>query len=386
MRKICVVTGTRSEYGLLYWVIKEIENHPELILQLVVTGMHLSPEFGLTVKNIEKDGFKITRKVEMLMSSDTAVGISKSMGVGIISFADLLAECKPDIMLVVGDRFEVFSAVSAAMTARIPVAHCHGGEITEGAIDESIRHAITKMSHLHFVSCNEYRNRVIQMGETPEMVFNVGGLGIENINRIDLLDKQTFEKSIQFTLDESAAIVTFHPVTLDNESAEYQFGELLSSFDEFPELKLIFTKANADADGRIINQMIDAFVQKNPERACAFVSLGQLRYLSALKHVTMVIGNSSSGLLEAPSFGIPTVNIGDRQKGRIMAASVIQCDNQKEQIIDGIKKATENSFRTFCKTVKNPYDNGNASEKIINVLRTTALESIERKKFNDLAF
>jgi GDP/UDP-N,N'-diacetylbacillosamine 2-epimerase (hydrolysing) len=386
MRKICVVTGTRSEYGLLYWIIKEVESHPELILQLVVTGMHLSPEFGLTVQNIEKDGFKITRKIEMLMSSDTAVGISKSIGVGIISFADFLAECKPDIMLVVGDRFEVFSAVSAAMTARIPVAHCHGGEITEGAIDESIRHAITKMSHLHFVSCNEYRNRVIQMGETPEMVFNVGGLGIENINRIDLLDKQTFEKSIQFTLGESAALVTFHPVTLDNESAEYQFGELLSSFDEFPELKLIFTKANADADGRIINQMIDAFVQKNPERACAFISLGQLRYLSALKHVTMVIGNSSSGLLEAPSFGIPTVNIGDRQKGRIMAESLIQCGNQREQIIGGIKKATEDSFRVFCKTVKNPYDNGNASEKIINVLKTKALESIERKKFNDLVF
>lgn len=386
MKKICVVTGTRSEYGLLFWVLKELENQPELSLQLIVTGMHLSPEFGLTVQDIEKDGFTITRKVEMLMSSDTAVGISKSMGLGMISFADVLAECKPDIMLVVGDRFEIFSAVSAAMIAKIPVAHCHGGEITEGAIDESIRHAITKMSHLHFVSCNEYRKRVIQMGEAPEMVFNVGGLGIENINKMSLLDKQAFQESIQFKLGESVAMVTFHPVTLDHDSAEYQFGELISSFDEFPDLKLIFTKANADADGRIINQMIDAFVQKNPERACAFVSLGQLRYLSALKHVSMVIGNSSSGLLEAPSFGIPTVNIGDRQKGRIMAASVIECDNQKEQIINGIRKASDDTFRVFCKTVKNPYDNGNSSEKIIDVLKQTGLESISRKKFNDLVF
>lgn len=386
MRKICVVTGTRSEYGLLYWIIKGIESNPELSLQLVVTGMHLSPEFGLTVQYIEKDGFKIRSKVEMLLSSDTAVGISKSMGLGIISFADVLAECKPDIMLVVGDRFEIFSAVSTAMIARIPVAHCHGGEITEGAIDESIRHAITKMSHLHFVSCNEYRNRVIQMGEQQEMVYNVGGLGIENINKIGLLDKQTFEESIQFILGDLAAMVTFHPVTLGNESAEYQFGELLCSFNQFPRLRLIFTKANADADGRIINKMIDNFVQNNSERACAFVSLGQLRYLSALKHVNVVIGNSSSGLLEAPSFGIPIVNIGDRQKGRIMAASVIQCDNQREQIISGIRKATDDSFRAFCKSVKNPYDNGNASEKIITVLKTTELESLSRKKFNDLAF
>jgi GDP/UDP-N,N'-diacetylbacillosamine 2-epimerase (hydrolysing) len=386
MRKICVVTGTRSEYGLLYWIIKEIESRPELSLQLVVTGMHLSPEFGLTIQNIEKDGFKIRGKVEMLLSSDTAVGISKSMGLGMISFADVLAECKPDIMLVVGDRFEIFSAVSTAMIARIPVAHCHGGEITEGAIDESIRHAITKMSHLHFVSCNEYRNRVIQMGEQPEMVYNVGGLGLENINKIVLLDKQTFEESIQFILGDLAAMVTFHPVTLDNESAEYQFGELLYSFSQFPRLRLIFTKANADADGRIINKMIDNFVQNNSERACAFVSLGQLRYLSALKHVNVVIGNSSSGLLEAPSFGIPTVNIGDRQKGRIIAASVIQCDNQREQIISGIRKATDDSFRAFCKSVKNPYDNGNASEKIITVLKTIELESLSRKKFNNLAF
>ena len=277
-----MVTGTRSEYGLLYWIIKEIESCPELSLQLVVTGMHLSPEFGLTIQNIEKDGFNIRSKVEMLLSSDTAVGISKSIGLGMISFADVLSKCKPDIMLVVGDRFEIFSAVSTAMIARIPVAHCHGGEITEGAIDESIRHAITKMSHLHFVSCNEYRNRVIQMGEQPEMVYNVGGLGLENINKIVLLDKQTFEESIQFILGDLAAMVTFHPVTLDNESAEYQFEELLCSLNQFPRLRLIFTKANADADGRIINKMIDNFVQNNSERACAFVSLGQLSYLSAL--------------------------------------------------------------------------------------------------------
>jgi GDP/UDP-N,N'-diacetylbacillosamine 2-epimerase (hydrolysing) len=386
MRKICVVTGTRSEYGLLYWVLKEIEKHPTLQLQLVVTGMHLSPEFALTVNNIEKDGFLITKKVEMLLSSDTAVGISKSMGLGMISFGDVLAECRPDIMLVVGDRFEIFSAVSAAMIAKIPVAHCHGGEITEGAVDESIRHAITKMAHLHFVSCVEYRKRVIQLGEIPEKVFVVGGLGIENINRIPLLDRQAFEESVNFKLSEAVAMVTFHPVTLSQESAEYQFGELLSSLREFPDLKLIFTKANADADGRIINQMIDEFVQMNPKRAISFVSLGQLRYLSALKHVNMVIGNSSSGLLEAPSFGIPTVNIGDRQRGRIMAASVIECGNKKNEIVIAIKKAANNSFKLFCKTVKNPYDNGNASEKIIEVLHLVALEGMIKKFFYDLEF
>ena len=386
MRKIGVVTGTRSEYGLLYWIIKEIEKQADLSLQLFVTGMHLSPEFGLTVENIEKDGFVITKKVEMLMSSDTAIGISKSMGLGLISFAEVLAECRPDIMLVVGDRFEIFAAVSAAMIARIPVAHCHGGEITEGAIDDSIRHAITKMSHLHFVSCNEYKNRVIQMGEASEMVINVGGLGIENLNKLNLLDKFELEASINFKIEEPTALVTFHPVTLENESAEYQFGELITAFDEISDLRIIFTKANADADGRIINKMIDEFVQKNPNRSCGFVSLGQLRYLSTLKHVDMIIGNSSSGILEAPSFGIPTINIGNRQKGRIFAPSVIECENSKDKILQGIKKALNQSFKDFCKIVKNPYDNGNSSEKIVSLIQKITLEGLSKKKFNNLDF
>jgi GDP/UDP-N,N'-diacetylbacillosamine 2-epimerase (hydrolysing) len=385
MRKIAVVSGTRSEYGLLYWIIQEIKNNPELELQLIVTGMHLSPEFGLTVNQIEKDGFPICKRIEMLLSSDTAVGISKSMGLAMISFADVFTELQPDIVLVVGDRFEIFSAVSAAMIAKIPIAHCHGGEITEGAIDESIRHAITKMSHIHFVSTNEYRKRVIQLGENPECVFNVGALGIENINRIQLLNKAAFQESINFELGNFSALVTFHPVTLDKDSAETQFDVLLSALKEFPDLKLIFTKANADADGRIINQMIDQFVNTYPERSCAFVSLGQLRYLSALKYVNMVIGNSSSGILEAPSFHIPTINIGERQSGRIAADSVIQCANEVQAICTSIKKASNHAFVSFCKNVINPYDNGNASEKILDVLKSMPLENIVKKKFYNIS-
>lgn len=386
MRKIAVVTGTRSEYGLLYWIIHEIKNDPELELQLIVTGMHLSPEFGLTINQIENNGFPVCKKVEILLSSDTAVGISKSMGLAMISFADVFAELQPDIVLIVGDRFEIFSVAATAMMARIPIAHCHGGEITEGAIDESIRHANTKMSHIHFVSTNEYRKRVIQLGENPACVFNVGALGIENINRIQLLDKDAFQSSINFELGDFSALVTFHPATLDKDSAENQFKILLSALKEFPELKLIITKANADADGRIINQMIDEFVSIYPERSCAFVSLGQLRYLSALKHVNMVIGNSSSGILEAPSFHIPTINIGERQRGRIMADSVIQCSNEKEAICNSIKKASDKEFLSFCKNVVNPYDNGNASEKILHVLKNMSLDDIGKKKFFDINF
>lgn len=385
MRKIAVITGTRSEYGLLYWVMKEIQKDPELQLQLIVTGMHLSPEFGLTVELIEKDGFPISKRVELLMSSDTSVGISKSMGVGLISFADAYSDLRPDLILAVGDRFEIFSAIAAAMIARIPIAHCHGGEITEGAIDESIRHSITKMSHLHFTATEEYKKRVIQLGESPDRVFNVGALGIENINRLNLLNKEDFEESINFALGDISALVTFHPVTLEKATAKDQFNILLSSLHKYPKLKLIFTKANADTDGRIINSMIDQFVKDNPDRSCTFISLGQLRYLSALKHVSMLVGNSSSGIIEGPSFGIPTINIGDRQRGRIQAKSIIQCENDLDSICSGINKALNPAFRIFCKEVKNPYDNGNASEKILSIINIYPLDDILKKKFHDLA-
>jgi GDP/UDP-N,N'-diacetylbacillosamine 2-epimerase (hydrolysing) len=382
-RKICIITGTRAEYGLLYWLMKEIESDKDLELQLIVTGMHLSPEFGLTYKEIEKE-FKIDKKIEMLLSSDTPVGISKSMGLAQISFAEAFNELAPDIVVILGDRYEVFSAASAAMVSRIPIAHIHGGEVTEGAFDESIRHSITKMAHLHFTATEEYRRRVIQLGEYPDRVFNVGAMGIENIKKLKLLNKEEFEKSINFKLNKKNILVTFHPVTLEKNSAGKQFKELLDAIDELENTNIIFTKANSDTEGRIINKMIDEYVFKN-KNAIAFASLGQLRYLSAMKYVDAVVGNSSSGIIEAPSFKIGTINIGDRQKGRIKAKSVIECKPKKELILKAFKKLYSKEFQDKLKNIKNPYEqNRLPSEKIVEVLKNVNLKNILKKSFYDL--
>lgn len=383
MKKICVVTGTRAEYGLLYWLLKEIEADKDLELQVIVTGMHLSPEFGLTYKEIEKK-FKINKKIEMLLSSDTSVGISKSMGLAQISFAESYDELKPDIVIVLGDRYEIFSATSAAMIARIPIAHLHGGEKTEGAFDESIRHSITKMSHLHFTATNEYKNRVIQLGENPSRVFNVGGMGIENIKRLKLLSKDEFEKSIEFKLNIKNILVTFHPVTLENSTAKEQFQQLLDAIDKLEDTNIIFTKANSDTDGRVINQMIDEYVTKNSNKSIVFTSLGQLRYLSVLQYVDAVVGNSSSGLAETPSFKIGTINIGDRQKGRIKASSVIDCEPNKDSILKSFEKLYSKEFQETLKTTINPYGDGCASKKIVEILKSVDLENILKKSFYDL--
>lgn len=383
MKKICIVTGTRAEYGLLYWLIKEIENDKDLELQLIVTGMHLSPEFGLTYQTIEKE-FKIDKKIEMLLSSDTSIGISKSMGLAQISFAEAYEELKPDIVVVLGDRYEIFSVTSAAMIAKIPIAHLHGGETSEGAFDEAIRHSITKMSHLHFTATNEYKNRVIQLGENPNRVFNVGGMGIENIKRLKLLTKEEFEKSIDFKLNIKNILVTFHPVTLENSTAKEQFQELLNTIDELEDTNIIFTKANSDTDGRVINQMIDEYVNKNSNKSVCFTSLGQLRYLSALQYVDAMVGNSSSGLAEAPSFKIGTINIGDRQKGRIKAKSVIDCEPNNKSILEAFNKLYSKEFKEVLKTTINPYGDGYASKKIIEILKSVDLENILKKSFYDL--
>ena len=382
-RKICVVTGTRAEYGLLYWLMKEIEADKDLELQLIVTGMHLSPEFGFTYKEIEKE-FRIDKKIEMLLSSDTAMGISKSMGLAQISFAEAYEELKPDILVVLGDRYEIFCAVSVAMICNIPIAHLHGGEITQGAFDESIRHSITKMSHLHFTATDEYKNRVIQLGEEPNRVFNVGGMGIENIKRLKLLSKDEFEESINFKLNKKNILVTFHPVTLENSTAKEQFQELLDAIDELENTNIIFTKANSDTDGRIINQMIDEYVTKNSHKSVGFASLGQLRYLSALQYIDAVVGNSSSGLLEAPSFKIATINIGDRQKGRIKALSVIDCEPKKEEILKAFKEIYSKEFQEKLKNVENPYGESCPSKQIIEVLKNVNLANILKKSFYDL--
>jgi GDP/UDP-N,N'-diacetylbacillosamine 2-epimerase (hydrolysing) len=382
--KICVVSGTRAEYGILYWTMKAIQDNSNLELSTCVTGMHLSPEFGLTYKQIESDGFQIDGKIEMLVSSDTSVGISKSIGLGLIGFADFFERTKPDWILVLGDRFEIFAAVTAAMIARIPVAHCHGGEATEGLIDEAIRHSITKMSHLHFTSTAEYRNRVIQLGEQPDCVFHVGALGIENINRLNLLNKEEFESSIDFKLSSLNFLVTFHPVTLDNASAEQQFVELLEALSVFTEAKIIITKPNADHDGRVIIQMIDEFVSRNPTNVISFISLGQIRYLSAIRHCKVVIGNSSSGLIEVPSFKKPTVNIGDRQQGRIESKSVISCKPAKRSILDAINIALSEDFQNQLPNIKNPYGEGNSSIKILDTILSKSVHNILKKKFYNI--
>jgi GDP/UDP-N,N'-diacetylbacillosamine 2-epimerase (hydrolysing) len=382
--KICVITGTRAEYGLLYCLMKELLKDDFFELQIIATGMHLSPEFGLTYKEIEKD-FKITKKIEMLLSSDSKIGISKSMGLAQISFAEAYEELKPDLILVLGDRFEIFSAISAAMITCIPIAHLHGGEKTEGAFDESIRHSITKMSHLHFTATNEYRNRVIQLGESPTRVFNVGGLGIDNIKELKLLSKIEFEKSIDFKLNKKNLLVTFHPVTLENNSAKEQFQELLNTFDELIDTNIIFTKANSDTNGRIINQMIDEYVSQK-KNCVGFSSLGQLRYLSALQYVDAIVGNSSSGLLEAPSFKIVTINIGDRQKGRIKATSIIDCNPNLKDIKDSIDQIYTNEFKSIINNSINPYGEGGAAKKIVEILKKTDLSNILKKEFYDIKF
>ncbi len=384
-RKICIITGSRAEYGLLYWLIKEVDADDGLELQLIVTGMHLSKEFGLTFKEIEKD-FKINKKIDMKLTSDTNVGISRSMGIAQTKFVKIYNKLKPDIIVILGDRFEIFSAASAAMISKIPIAHIHGGEATEGLIDEAIRHSLTKMSHLHFTSTEEYSKRVIQLGEDPKKVFNVGGAGIENIKKLKLLSKEKFQKLINFKLNIKNILVTYHPVTLENKTTKKQFQELLKSVDQLKDTNIIFTKTNSDIDGKIINKMIDEYIVNNSHKSISFASMGQLKFLSSLQYMDFIIGNSSSGLLEAPSFKIGSINIGDRQKGRIKAQSVIDCLPNEKNIRYAIKKVYSNEFQKLLKNVKNPYDNGYTSKKIVKVLKTISLKNILKKNFLDLNF
>lgn len=384
MKKVCVVTGTRAEYGLLRWVIEGIRQSTVLDLQLIATGMHLSPEFGLTVNAIEADGYHVDRKVEMLLSSDTAVGVTKSMGLGMIGFADALADLKPDLMLVLGDRYEIFAAASAAMIARVPIAHLHGGESTQGAFDESIRHSITKMSHLHFVAAEEYRHRVIQLGEQPEHVFKVGGLGIDSILRLQLLSRDKLQEALNFRFLSRNLLVTFHPVTLESNTAAQQMKELLAALSELSETGLIFTMPNADTESRELFREIQEFCEKH-RNAKAYTSLGQLRYLSCMRHVDGVVGNSSSGLLEAPSFKKGTVNIGDRQKGRLKAHSIIDCEPLGSSISSAIEKMFSPQFQNQLSTVKNPYGDGGASEAIVKILESCSMNDILKKRFHDIS-
>ena len=381
MKRIGIMTGTRAEYGLLKPLMQEINKDNDMELYLIVSGMHLSPEFGMTYQEIEEDGFEINAKVEMLLSSDSPAGISKSIGLGVIGFADEFQRADLDMLILLGDRYEALSAAICAMVMRIPIAHLHGGELTEGAIDEGIRHSITKMSYLHFTSTEQYRNRVIQLGENPERVFYVGALGVENIKKINLMTKEELERSIHFEIDENTVIVTYHPVTLENNTVEEQFLNLLEVLDRNPKIRMIFTKANADTNGRIVNELIDKYAAQNSERACAFMSLGQKRYLSALKYCRIVIGNSSSGIIEAPSFGKPIINIGDRQKGRICADSVINCGYTQQEIQRAMETALTEEFENKARNCRNPYEKENTAANIISVIKDYLLnDKIKLKK------
>jgi GDP/UDP-N,N'-diacetylbacillosamine 2-epimerase (hydrolysing) len=383
IRKICVFTGTRAEYGLLKPLMDGIEKDEELRLQLFVSGMHLSPEFGATYREIEKDGFRINEKVEILLSSDTAVGLSKSVGLGLISFSEVYKRLKPDAVVILGDRFEAFAAAAAAMISRIPIAHLHGGEAPFGLFDEAIRHCITKMSHLHFTSTESYRQRVIQLGEDPRRVFNVGAIGLDNIVGLELLTKEELEKDLNFKFNKHNLLVTFHPVTLEENTSGKQFGSLLAVLDNLSDTHIIFTRANADTDGRIINEMIGQYVSANGQKSMVFTSMGQLRYLSTMQYVDAVVGNSSSGIIEAPSFRIATVNIGDRQKGRIEAKSIIDCKPEERDIRQAIERIYTEEFRRSLNGFVNPYGDGNAAKKIKKILKCYDLQNILKKSFYD---
>ena len=360
-----------------------IKDDPDLTLQVIATGAHLSPEFGLTYREIEKDGFRIDRKVEMLTSSDTPVGIAKSMGLGLIGFADALNELRPDLIVVLGDRFEIFAAVAAALVACVPAAHLHGGETTEGAFDDALRHSITKMSHLHFVAAEIYRQRVIQLGEQPERVFLVGGLGIDNIKRLQLLDRVELEASLGFKLRKRNLLITFHPVTLETATAADQMAELLAALAELQDTQLIFTMPNADTDGRVLVKMVDQFVAQRAN-ARAYTSLGQLLYLSSIAHVDGVVGNSSSGLAEVPSFKKGTINIGDRQRGRLQAESVINCEPNRQSIAVALERLYSADFKASLGHVRNLYGEGGASEKVVETIKHYAIDGIVKKAFYDL--
>jgi GDP/UDP-N,N'-diacetylbacillosamine 2-epimerase (hydrolysing) len=383
-RKICVVTGSRAEYGLLQPVMEGISAASDCQLQVIATGMHLSPEFGLTYREIENAGFNIDRKVEMLLSSDTPAATGKSMGLGLIGFTDALQELSPDLLVLLGDRFEIFAAAAAALVAKIPIAHIHGGETTEGAFDEALRHSISKMSHLHFVAAEAYRQRVIQLGEHPDRVFLVGGLGVDNIKRLRLMDKVTLERELGFKFAAHALLVTFHPATLDDSSSALQMTEVLAALDALSGVPLIFTMPNADAGGRGLRRQIEQFVESR-SNAHAFTSLGQLRYLSCLQFVDGVVGNSSSGLTEVPTFRKATINIGDRQRGRLKAESVIDCEPQRSSISAAIALMYSEPFQARLRSVRNPYGEGGASEAITRVLCRHPLGAILKKSFYDLS-
>lgn len=383
MRKICFVTGTRAEYGLLSRLMRLVKEDKDLQLQVIATNMHLMPEYGETYKEIEKDGFTIDKKVYMHKPSDDAHGIISSMAEEMQGMNDALSELKPDILVLLGDRYEILVAAQVALIHRIPIAHIHGGEVTEGAFDDAIRHSVTKMSSLHFTSCEEYRHRVIQMGEHPSRVFDVGSLGVENIKAVPLMTKDELEASLDFKIDTQTILVTYHPVTLGGDPAK-DIREFLDALDQFKDLKVIFTMPNSDTGRNAIALAVENYVEKHSNRAKAYTSLGLKRYLSTLQFVKAAVGNSSSGIIEVPSFGIPTLNIGDRQKGRLASKSVVNCGTSKDEVIAGLKHCLSEEMQKAAKTYENPYAKPDTANLIYQELKNVELAGLNLKTFYDL--
>lgn len=381
MRKIAVFTGTRAEYGLLYWICKGLQQSPQATLQLYVGGTHLSTEFGNTVDQILQDGFDITERLEFLISSDTPSAIGKSMALALIAASDAFDRHQPDLLVLLGDRFECLAVAQAAMLNQIPIAHIHGGEITEGAIDDAVRHSITKMSHLHFTSTQEYARRVIQLGEDPSRVFNTGAPGLDSISRLNLLSREDLDSQLGGRASAPFFVVTYHPETLSKTKATDSLGNLLEVLDSYSDHNLVISYPNADTHGRALIAVLENYRRENPDRVMLVRSLGQLKYLSALKHCDAVIGNSSSGLIEAPAFGVPTLNIGIRQKGRIAGDTVIHCGDSVDDIRHAMIKATSADFREYCSDQSSPYGNGDASDKIVAMLLEHPLDNIVSKSF-----
>lgn len=381
-RKIAVFTGTRAEYGLLFWLMHDLQASDDFDLQVLVSGSHLSPEFGLTYKEIEQQGFSVSRKVEILLSSDTPVGVLKGLGLGLIGFADALEDMSTDALIILGDRFEALAAAQAAMLLGIPILHIHGGEITQGAYDDAIRHAITKLSYLHCTATDKYRDRVIQLGENPDRVFNFGAIGLDHLKRSQLISREELSADLNFDLSEKYLLVTYHPATFASEDPEISFNAIISALEDYSEFKIIFTYPNADEGGRKIISIIEGYVAANSERAIAIKSMGQIRYLSALKYASAVLGNSSSAIIEAPSFYLPSINIGERQKGRIYASSVLHCAADAKSISKTLMESQKKEHLDLCSNVVNPYGEGNVSNRLVRLLKSVDLKS--RKIFYDM--
>lgn len=386
MKKVCVFTATRAEYGILTPLLYRIQECEKIELIIIALGAHLSPEYGYTYKEIIADGFTINERIETLMSSDSSIGVCKTMGLIQISSSEIIERVKPDLAIILGDRYEMLSIASTAAIMNIPIAHIHGGEITEGAIDDSIRHAITKLSTLHFTSTEIYKQRVLQLGENPLAVFNVGALGIENIKNVKYLTKKEMEKSLNVSLEENIAVVTFHPVTTELSETIKQIDDLFNVLIQKTDFRIIVTKSNADEMGRAINNRIDEFADLYPSRISTFTSLGRIRYLSLLRLADLVIGNSSSGIIEAPEYNIPIINVGNRQKGRASSPAVIHCDANYNSIAFAVEIALAKKHNIFQEKVDNIYGDGNTSNLIMEVLIDYLYlnQDSYKKKFCDL--